>query len=281
MPKNLTADEVARFEKDGHTGPLRVMSAADAARYRARYEDFERRHPTEIRKLKTKAHLLCPWVDEIARHSRVLDAFEALIGPDILCYSMAFRVKEADGRTHAGWHQDTAYSQLRPILVIAALALGPCGPDEGCISVLPGSHVWDILPHRESPDGASILARDQAIDAPLDTANAVDLALAPGEMALFHYNIVHGSRANTSNDRRMVLLVEMMPASATQLRDREAAMLVRGRDRFGHFETDRPAVEEFGAAEQESWRRSVSLRAKVIFADSELAVSEAYGGGAR
>ena len=194
---------------------------------------------------------------------------------------MAFRLKEPDNRTIAGWHQDTAYSRLRPVLVIAALALSECGPEQGCLSVLPGTHRGPVLPHVESSGEDSILARGQSIDAPLDASKAIDLALRPGEMSLFHFNIVHGSRANMSRERRLMLLVEMMPASAYQAQEREAAMLVRGKDRYGNFELDQPPRTELGSAEIESWQRSVSMRAKVIFSDSALPVSEAYGGAKR
>ncbi len=281
MAKRLSPDDIQRFETEGFCGPFQVLDAPEVARYRAQLESFERRYPGEGKKLKTKAHLLCPWVDELARHPRVLDPFEDLLGPDLLCYSMAFRVKEPDNRTIAGWHQDTAYSRLKPVLVIAALALSECGPEQGCLSVLPGTHKGPVLPHVESAGEGSILARGQSIDAPLDTSKAIDLALRPGEMSLFHFNIVHGSRANTSRERRLMLLVEMMPTSAYQTQGREAAMLVRGRDLHGNFELDSPPRHEFGPAEIASWQRSVSIRAKVIFSDSTLPVSEAYGGAKR
>lgn len=278
MTKRLSPVDIQRFDTEGFCGPVPVLDAGEVAYFRERLEAFERSHPAERKKLKTKAHLLCPWVDALARHPRVLDAFEDLIGPDILCYSMAFRVKEPDGRTVAGWHQDTAYSQLRPILVIGALALSECGREQGCLSVLPGTHKGPVLAHAEGTGEDSILARGQSITAPLETEKAIDLALRPGELSLFHYNIVHGSRANLSGDRRLMLLVEMMPTSAYQLRDREAAMLVRGEDRFGNFEADPAPRTEFGPAERATWQRSVSLRAKVVFSDSALPVSEAYGG---
>lgn len=268
------------FERDGHVGPVQVLDAREVEYYRGRLEDFERRFPDERRKIKTKAHMLCPWVDALARHPRILDAFEALIGPDILCYSMAFRVKEPDRQTFAGWHQDSAYLRIRPTLVLAALALSPCGVEQGCLSVIPGTHNGPVLPHAESADEHSILARGQSITEAIDPVRAVDLVLKPGELAFFHYNIVHGSRPNRSHDRRIMLLVEMMPTSAYQAGGQESAMLVRGVDRFAHFAQDRPAAVECGEAERAAWQEAVSLRAKTLFEGSALRVSEAYGGTA-
>jgi len=38
-----------------------------------------------VKKLKTKSHILFPWVQDMARHEGLLDVYEDLIGPDILC----------------------------------------------------------------------------------------------------------------------------------------------------------------------------------------------------
>ncbi len=63
--------------------------------------------------------MICPWVDEMIREPGILDAAEDLIGPDILCWGTSLRAKWPDGRTFAGWHPDTAYSDVKPIVAIA------------------------------------------------------------------------------------------------------------------------------------------------------------------
>ena len=101
--------------------------------------------------MKTKSHLLCPWVLEIAEDPHILDIFEDLIGPNIRCWSMAWRVKKADGETFAGWHQDSSYGAALPV-VLAGLALSECGVKQGCLRGIPGSHRWGILKHSEKDD---------------------------------------------------------------------------------------------------------------------------------
>jgi ectoine hydroxylase-related dioxygenase (phytanoyl-CoA dioxygenase family) len=278
MPKILSAAAVQQFHEQGFYSPVQALSPAEIAHYRGCLERFEETHPGDVKKLKTKAHLLCPWVDEIARNPRILDIYEDLIGPDILCYSMAFRVKNADGRTFAGWHQDTAYSPINPIMVIGALALSECTVRHGCLSVIPGSQRWGTLPHEETADSDSILARGQYISTELDTSNAVDLVLRPGEIGLFNAESVHGSRANVSDERRLLLLVEMMPTCVEQRMHRDSAMLVRGVDNYRNYDDEpRPRVE-FGPEELAAWQRVVQKRARNVFVGSNLAISEAYGG---
>src|SRR5262249_56579723 len=93
----------------------------------------------DINKMKTKSHLLCPWVLDIAEDPHVLDIFEDLVGPDLRCWSMAWRVKKADGATFAGWHQDSYYGSAVPV-VIGAPALSECGSPQGGLPGVPGPH---------------------------------------------------------------------------------------------------------------------------------------------
>jgi non-haem Fe2+, alpha-ketoglutarate-dependent halogenase len=256
-----------------------VMTAERAHALRLRFEALESR-VTEIKKMKTKSHLLCPWVLEIAEDPFILDIFEDLIGPNIRCWSMAWRVKKADGETFAGWHQDSAYGAATPV-VLGALALSDCGPTQGCLRGIPGSHTWGILEHEESDDPRSILARGQFITAGFDASKAVDFALKPGEMAMFDNSLVHGSGTNLGPDRRFLLLVEMLPTWAKPPRIRQSALLVRGTDTYGNFDDEPRPDGEWTATALGNWAAVVNKRAKLIFEDSRIGASEAYGGTRR
>jgi len=277
MPKVLTQAQVDAFERDGYLSPVRAMSAERARHYRDRFESLEARFPNDMKKMKTKSHLLCPWVLEIAEDPHMLDIFEDLIGPNIRCWSMAWRVKKADNQTIAGWHQDSVYGSPAPV-VLGALALSDCGAQQGCLRGVPGSHKWGHLKHEESDDPKSILARGQNITDPFDEDKAVDFVLAPGEMVMFHNSLVHGSSINVGPDRRFLLLVEMVPTWAERPRGRESAMLLRGVDTFDAFDDEPRPDGEFTEQAQANWKRVVDSRAKRLFEDSRFAPSEAYGG---
>jgi hypothetical protein len=277
MPKVLSPAQVRAFEEQGFLSPIRAMSAERAGHYRQRFEALEARFPGDMKKMKTKSHLLCPWVLEIAEDPHILDTFEDLIGPDIRCWSMAWRVKKADGQTFAGWHQDSVYGSPIPV-VLGALALSACGPEQGCLRGFPGSHTWGHLRHEESDDPKSILARGQYIADDLDESKAVDFALEPGEMVMFHNSLVHGSAVNRGPDRRFLLLVEMVPTWAERPRGRESAMLLRGTDVHGAFDDEPRPDGEFTETALANWQRVAEARGKRLFQDSRLAPSVAYGG---
>src|SRR5437870_9204284 len=264
VPKVLTDTQVQSFQRAGFLSRGRAMSAERARQYRERFESLEARVP-DIKKMKTKSHLLCPWVLEIA------------VGPNLRCWSMAWRVKKADGETFAGWHQDSYYGSAVPV-VLGALALSECGSQQGCLRGIPGSHKWGILRHEETDDPRSILARGQYITEPFDESAAVDFALRPGEMAMFDNSLIHGSGTNFGPDRRFLLLVEMLPTWAKPPRVRQPAMLVRGTDTTGKFDDEPRPDGEWTEQALANWSSVVNSRSKLIFEDSKIGPSEAYGG---
>lgn len=278
MPKVLSDEAVEHFHSQGFLSPVPVLSPEEVAHFRGCLERFEAKYPDDVKKLKSKSHLLCPWVEDIARHPGILDVYEDLIGPNILCYSMAFRIKDPDGRTHAGWHQDGAYNPIKPILVIGALALAECTVAHGCLKVIPGSHKTGVLPHEDTGNPESILSRGQYITADIDEAKAVDIVLKPGEIGLFNAGIIHSSGVNLSDERRLILLVEMMPTHTEVRAHRDSGMLVRGVDTYGHVDVDPSPKTEFGPAELAAWRNTTKKTGKNIFAGSPLPPTEVYGG---
>jgi non-haem Fe2+, alpha-ketoglutarate-dependent halogenase len=265
MPKVLSPTQIEAFDRDGFVTPVRAISERRALYYRQLLEAFETAYPDERLKLDQKAHVICPWVDEMIREPGILDATEDLIGPDILCWGTSLRAKQADGKTFAGWHQDTAYADVKPIVVIVALALSPSRPENGCIRGIPGSHRGPLLPHKEAFSTNSLLSREQYIDATFDETPAVDFALDPGEIALFNNAIIHSSKPNSGNDRRILFLLEMVPTRAYQHSPRESASLVRGQDAFCNFDIDPQPQTEMGTAELAAWQRAVEIQASVLF----------------
>ena len=96
MSKVLTADQVSRYRSDGFHFPVPVLSTAEARSYRDRLEANERALGGPLSgNMRQKPHLLFTWANELARHPRILDAIEDVIGPDILCWSTTFFTKEA------------------------------------------------------------------------------------------------------------------------------------------------------------------------------------------
>jgi hypothetical protein len=74
----LSAEAVARYRRDGFYFPIRALSPEEA------------RGGPLGGLLRQKSHLLFTWLNELIRHPRILDAVEALLGPDLLCWGSSF-----------------------------------------------------------------------------------------------------------------------------------------------------------------------------------------------
>jgi ectoine hydroxylase-related dioxygenase (phytanoyl-CoA dioxygenase family) len=233
----LPAGAADAYRRDGYVFPVRVMSAAQADAYRARLEDYERASGGPIHSNRRhKVHLLFTWANELVRHPRILDAVADLIGPDILCWTTNFFIKEPRDPAYVSWHQDSTYWGLEPPEVVTAwLALTDAPVESGAMKFLPGSHRLDQIPHRDTFHQHNLLTRGQEIAVAVDEAQAVDVPLQAGEISLHHIRLVHGSKPNTTGRRRIGLAIRYIPPHVRQVKIADSAMLVRGADRHGNF----------------------------------------------
>lgn len=89
---------------------------------------------------------------------------------------------------------------------------------------------------------------------------------------------MHGSATNHGPDRRFLLLVEMFPTWAKPPRVRQPGMLLRGVDTTGNFDDEPRPDAEWSPTALANWAGVVEKRARLIFEDSRVGPSEAYGG---
>jgi Phytanoyl-CoA dioxygenase (PhyH) len=236
----LSADAIAAYRRDGFHFPVPILSPAEAAGLRARLEAVEAAQGGPLKAaMRHKPHLIFPWLNELVRHPRILDAVEAILGPDLLCWSSTFFIKEAADRGFVSWHQDATYWGLSaPDVTTVWLALTPANEANGCMKFVAGSQSRQVA-HRDTFDPDNLLTRGQELEVTVDEAEAVLVELAPGEASLHHVMLFHGSAPNRSPDRRIGFAIRYIPTHLRQIAgERDSATLVRGSDRFGHFDPE-------------------------------------------
>jgi hypothetical protein len=246
MGKILAQQQVEQFWRDGCIFPVRVMSPDAAAEIRARLEDFEAKSGGPLKgDLRHKSHLLFSWLGDLVRQERIVDAIEDLYGPDLLCWTTNFFIKEANNPAFVSWHQDSTYWGLdKPDVVTAWVALTPSNAANGAMAFIPGTHTRDQIPHRDTFAQNNLLTRGQEVAVEVDESQAVTIALQPGEMSLHHVRLVHGSPPNPSNDRRIGFAIRYIPTRVAQVAGDDSATLVRGVDEHRHFALEpRPATD--------------------------------------
>lgn len=244
MPKILTNEQIDHYRQQGFVFPVRVMDGSRAADYRALLESFETEQGAPVSgALRNKSHLLFLWVDEMMRNDRILDTVEDLIGENILCWNTLFWIKEPRTNAYVSWHQDLNYWGLdTDDLITVWLALSPATVESGCMSVLPGSHRGDFMPHEDLYRDDNMLTRGQEIAVEVDESKTVTMPLQPGQVSLHNGRLAHASSPNTSHDRRIGISFHYVPTRTRQIiGDWDSAALVRGVDTYGHFtHTPRP-----------------------------------------
>ena len=229
----------AAYERDGYYFPLRAMSTHDAKRYIEALESYEQAQGGPLQSnMRHQVHLLFTWANELVRHPKILDAVEQVIGPNILCWVTNFFIKEPKDGNFVTWHQDATYWGLEPLdkIITAWLAFTDAPVESGAMKFMPGSHRDGQIAHQDTFHENNLLSRGQEIAVEVDESKATDVVLKAGEFSLHHVLMAHGSHPNLTDNRRIGLAIRYIPPTVRQTKVRDAAMLVRGVDEFGHFD---------------------------------------------
>ena len=256
---------IDQYSANGFSSPIRVMTESRSADLADKVQNLRNTNPNLAeRALGTNCHLLFPWLHEVTHMTEILDEVEKVIGTDILLWSASFFIKDPGSKSYVSWHQDSTYWGLKPLEIVTAwLALTPSKSSNGCMQVIPGSHLRGQSAHKDTFADDNLLSRGQEIEVDITNEKVVDLTLEPGEMSLHHVRIFHGSNSNDSNSARIGFAMRYIPAYTRQEGGRTFAELVRGEDRFRNFDTPTPPAVEMGekewAIQQESLKRLNSI----------------------
>lgn len=243
----MTPTTTDQYRRDGFVCPLDVLTSVEAAGYRAQLEASETAGGGTLGRYKFKPHLVYGWAQNLVRHPAILDTVDAIIGPDILAWESTLFIKEPETEDFISWHQDVTYWGLEHEgdVVSAWVALTDSNGSCGCMGVVPGSHAREVLPHRETYGENNMLSRGQELAVDIGAETTVDLELAAGQMSLHHVKMFHGSRPNSSPNRRIGFVIRYLPPNVRQESGiRDSATLVRGEDRFDNFELEQAPVSD-------------------------------------
>lgn len=204
----LSETQVAHYRERGWIAPLDLMSEAEAAELLGLLEEAEAAHPEQLHaEHRNNAHLAFPFLGDLSIDRRIVEAIEPLVGSDICLSSTVLFIKEPDSSAFVSWHQDAFYMGLEPDnFVTAWVALTSSTSENGCVTVIPGTH-RGRSDHHDTFGEDNILTRGQTVT-DVDESTAVDLELRPGQMSLHHPWLVHGSRPNQTAHRRVGIAMQ-------------------------------------------------------------------------
>ena len=243
----IEADIGQRYANDGYVTGIDVFSADEIGAYRAAFDQVvEEAGREKSQNALLQMHLTHRFVWDMSVAPAVLDAVEAAVGPDILFLATGFICKfpEENAESFVGWHQDGRYWGLKPPVAHSAwIAIDDSDVASGAMQVIPGSHTGDLL-HHEPTDNANNLLRihRQEVSTELfDERAATPLELKAGQMSIHHSMLLHASQPNRSERRRCGFIAryitpDIAPEGTNSRGETWNPILLRGSDRYGHFE---------------------------------------------
>ncbi len=248
----LSDAQIAAYHSKGYVVPDHRLGEAELEDIRTRHARLLERHP----EFRDNASVLLTYdlgFLNYARDPSILDMVEQLIGPDICLWNMSFFAKPALNGKKTPWHQDGQYWPIRPLATCTVwIAVDDCTPENGPLRYIPGSHKSNRLMGHDQNDDPNHTLNQELRAEEYDEADAEDLILEAGQMALHDVYIAHGSEENRSPHPRRGMTMRMMPTSSVYDRDLAGEMhRVRGGLDMSHHSiflmrgTDRSGANDF------------------------------------
>lgn len=151
-----------------------------------------------------------PLLNRVRLDRRIAQLLEPLIGCDLKQIINQIHWKAPGSLGDFAWHQDSrsrrpasAFRNLAASYVQTGLAIDPHNPECGGLRFIRGSHLRGDLGMDCSKKALGTAMSDAALAAVgLSEADAVELVLEPGDLALWSPYLVHGSGTNRSAHKR-------------------------------------------------------------------------------
>ena len=223
-PQVLTQKQREDYFRDGYIVLERVISEDWLEKLRAVTEemversraitqsdkvwDVDKGHSADAPRLRRLSspndHSAVYW--DYASKSIVPDIVADLVGPDVKFHHSKLNFKWSGGGEEVKWHQDISFwphTNYSPCTV--GTYIYDCGPEQGPLGVLPGSHEHGIYnQYNENDEWVGCL--NAADTATIDMTKAVYLDGPAGSLTLHNSRTLHYSKANYSEIPRPLLL---------------------------------------------------------------------------
>jgi len=229
MVPTITAEQKRQFTETGYFVLDNVFTMDEMNQLTTTIEVYQKRHEEELASQHTAdgisrageisftGHLAenDPAVRAFATRPEFVAIATELLGPNVDLFWNQTVFKQPEGQKEFPWHQDDAYSPVAPAPYLTLwLALNDATPENGCISVMPGSHKDGLVPHKESPIG--LMCHD--IDAP---DQGVQVPVKAGSIAVFPSLMFHKSGVNRSSGPRKAYVLQYSHAGLRLLKTGE------------------------------------------------------------
>jgi phytanoyl-CoA hydroxylase len=148
------------------------------------------------------------------------DIVEGLLGTRASVFQSMFILKNP-GAWGQPWHQDAYYFDFDTHPQIGLwLAISEATMENGCLSVLPGSHKFPIQEHGpDKREKSNYGYREVDVDG---EHKALPVLMQPGDLLIFHSHLLHKSVDNLGVARREAMVLHYAPTGSVNLANSHA-----------------------------------------------------------
>ncbi len=157
-----------------------------------------------------------PRLNAMATHSGLLGVLEQMMGDTPQLFQDMALVKPPRHGSEKPWHQDCAYFNFPKDTTVVGvwIALDAATPENGCLHIIPGSHIEGPMIHFKRRDW-------QICDTDVPVARDTMVPLKPGGCLFWHGLTHHGSPANQSEQPRRALQFHYKPINSGEITTQE------------------------------------------------------------
>lgn len=223
----LSQEQLDQMQRDGFVVLPNLFTRAEMDQLASDIEQYVERHERELaaiggesginraKQISFTSHLAEQ--DETIRRfclrQEIAELSSQLLGPDVDLYWNQSVFKHPETEQIFPWHQDDAYTPVKPAPYLTLwLAISDATEENGCISVLPGSHRNGLVPHVQTPYG-------WACHSPEDPDQGMLVPVTAGSLVVFWSMTMHKSGPNLSKDIRKAYVIQYANAGLRRVED--------------------------------------------------------------
>jgi phytanoyl-CoA hydroxylase len=158
-----------------------------------------------------------PAFHDLVFNPKIVDVVENLLGPDIQLHHTKLNLKPPAPDARFEWHQDYPFFPHTNFDLLAVMVYFDDSTEEnGCLTIIPGSHKWGPRNHLFARDGAfsSQLEDKRVLE---DRSRWLNVPVPAGGIELHHCTMLHSSRANRGTQPRSAMVIQYRAADNVQV----------------------------------------------------------------
>jgi len=209
-------NDIGRFWQDGYVSPA---GSVDISAVLHEFDNQKKKETEKARESSTSfgrfpyfskdmnPHLRSQEVIRLVNEAKITNSVKEILGDDIVCINTIFIAKSPQSGDYLAPHQDSTYWGLKTNQAVSVwIAITDSHVGNGCMSVLPGSHL-QTKKHRSKDDPKNILQMGESCEHEINQSEMIPLELMAGEYSIHHCQVVHMSSCNQSKSWRVGLVL--------------------------------------------------------------------------